>query len=266
MCRVFGCVAAEPVSIRHELLGAENPLIRQSEDHDSGWGMAVHARADGSEPQCVRFPQAAYADAEFVSATGMQGRIFNVHVRRATMGDLAMENTHPFCLGSYSLGHNGTILDGIRAPAGSTDSEAFFNLLMHDYDPGRPVDSLRRAVATAVLRSPFSGLNILFSDGERLFAYRLGMFDLHWLARPGQLLVSSEKLTDERWHSVQQDVLLVLDPADLEEPHAERLIGDDLVARAVVRKIDHAPHLRGVERGAAAAERARTAAAAAAAG
>jgi hypothetical protein len=29
MCRVFGCVAAEPVSIRHELLEAQNPLIQQ---------------------------------------------------------------------------------------------------------------------------------------------------------------------------------------------------------------------------------------------
>ena len=26
------------------------------------------------------------------------------------MGGLALENTHPFCLGSYSFGHNGTIL------------------------------------------------------------------------------------------------------------------------------------------------------------
>ena len=40
----------------------------------------------------------------------MRGRIFNVHVRRATMGGLTLENTHPFCLGSYSFGHNGTIL------------------------------------------------------------------------------------------------------------------------------------------------------------
>ena len=45
MCRVFGCVASEPVSIRRELLEAENPLIRQSEEHDSGWGMAVYERA-----------------------------------------------------------------------------------------------------------------------------------------------------------------------------------------------------------------------------
>ena len=65
MCRVFGCVASEPVSIRHELLEAENPLIRQSEDHDSGWGMAVYERADGAEPRLVRFPEAAYGDDEF---------------------------------------------------------------------------------------------------------------------------------------------------------------------------------------------------------
>ena len=57
------------------------------------------------------------------------------------------------------------------------------------------------------------------------------MFELHWLARPGQLLVASERVTDEPgWHSVQQDVLLTLDPKDLEEPHAERLLGDEIVA------------------------------------
>src|SRR4051794_40911154 len=96
MCRVFGCVAAEPISVRHDLLEAENPLIRQSEDHDSGWGMAVYKRADGEEPTCVRFPDAAHRDAEFLEAADLQGRIFNVHVRRATMGGLTPENTHPF--------------------------------------------------------------------------------------------------------------------------------------------------------------------------
>src|SRR5919107_121575 len=271
MCRVFGCVAAEPASIRHELIEAENPLIRQSEDHDSGWGMAVYERADGLDPRCVRFPQAAFADPDFLDATGITGRIFNMHVRRATMGGLALENTHPFCLGSYSLGHNGTILryprllehPSVTRPNGDTDSEAFFNFLMTIYDAGDPIGSLRRAIRTTVERSPFSGLNFLFSDGDRLFAYRLGLFDLHWLHRRGQLLVASEKVTDEQWHTVQQDVLLVLDPDDLEEPHAERLLGDELLADAEIRKIDAAPHLRGAERGAAAAERARTAAAAA---
>jgi predicted glutamine amidotransferase len=267
MCRVFGCVTAEPASIRHELIEAENPLIRQSEEHDSGWGMAVYERANGLDPRLVRFPEAAFADESFVEATELKGRIFNVHVRRATMGGLAPENTHPFCLGSYSLGHNGTILryprllehPHVTPPRGDTDSEAFFNFLMTIYDAGDPIGSLRHAIRTTVQRSPFSGLNFLFSDGDRLFAYRLGLFDLHWLHRPGQLLVASERVTGEQWHTVQQDVLLVLDPADLAEPHAERLIGDELLEQARVQKVDTQAHLRGEARGAAAAERARAA-------
>jgi predicted glutamine amidotransferase len=270
MCRVFGCVAAEPVSIRHELLEADNPLIRQSEEHDSGWGMAVYERPEGAEPRLVKFPEAAHEDDEFMAATDLRGRIFNVHVRRATMGELSLENTHPFCLGSYTLGHNGTILryprllaPGMRRPEGHTDSEHLFNLLMHDFDPGDPVACLRETMRRAIECSPVSGLNVLFSDGERLFAYRLGLFELHWLARPGQLLVASERVTREPgWHSVQQDVLLTLDPNDLEEPHAERLLGDEAVRRAEIQRVDLAPHLRGAERGAAAAERAQAAAAA----
>jgi predicted glutamine amidotransferase len=267
MCRVFGCVAAEPASIRSELIEADNPLIRQSEDHDSGWGMAVYQRADGLDPRCVRFAEAAFSDPDFLEATSLKGRIFNVHVRRATMGGLAPENTHPFCLGSYSFGHNGTILryprllehPSVQRPSGDTDSEAFFNFLMTIYDASDPIGSLRRAIRTTVERSPFSGLNFLFSDGDRLFAYRLGLFELHWLHRPGQLLVASERVTDEQWHTVQQDVLLVLDPDDLEEPHAERLIGDELLAQARVQKVDHQAHLRGEARGEVAAERAQAA-------
>jgi predicted glutamine amidotransferase len=186
------------------------------------------------------------------------------------MGSLCLENTHPFCLGSYTLGHNGTVLryprlltPAMRQPDGDTDSEHLFNLLMHDFDDGDPVACIRETMRRAVECSPVSGLNILFSDGEKLFAYRLGLFELHWLARPGQLLVASERVTDEHgWHSVQQDVLLTLDPNDLEEPHAERLLGDEALERAQIQKVDLTPHLRGEERGHAAAERAKAAAAA----
>jgi predicted glutamine amidotransferase len=263
MCRVFGCVASEPVSVRNELLEAENPMIRQAEEHDSGWGMAVYERPEGAEPRMVRFPHAAHVDGEFRESTELRGRIFNVHVRRATMGALTPENTHPFCLGSNSFGHNGTVLEfgrlleqGVAKPAGQTDSEHVFNLLMHRFDPADVIGSLRSTVRKVVDRSTFSGLNFLFSDGERLYAYRLGIFELHWLARPGQLLVASEKVTGEAWHTVRQDCLLVLDPDDVVEPHAERLLGDETVARASIRKFEEGTNLRGAERGAFAAERA----------
>jgi len=119
-------VAAEPVSLRRELLEAPNPLIRQSEHHDSGWGMAVYERVEGADPALIRIPEAAHAGRDFARATEATGRIFNVHVRRATVGGLALENTHPFTLGSLSFGHNGTVIDypllEIEDVAGDTDS------------------------------------------------------------------------------------------------------------------------------------------------
>ena len=112
----------------------------------------------------MRFPEAAHQDDAFVEATNMRGRLFNVHVRRATMGGLAPENTHPFCLGPYSFGHNGTIVrfpkllePGVPKPRGQTDSEHFFNFLMRDFDPGHARRCLRRAVREVIKRSPFSG-------------------------------------------------------------------------------------------------------------
>jgi glutamine amidotransferase len=242
---------------------APNPLVRQAERHDSGWGMSVYPRGEGEESTCMRFPVAASSTEEFEACASARGRIFSVHVRRATMGGLTPENTHPFCLGSYSFSHNGTILEyprllepGVRAPAGETDSEAFFSFLMLRFDPERAVETLRGAVQAVVDRTTFSGLNFLLSDGERLYAYRLGVFELHWLSRPGQLLVSSERLTDERWHDVRQDVLLVCDPNDPEEPHAERLIGDAAVTRARIDPLDEGSELSGRERGEFAAQRA----------
>jgi glutamine amidotransferase len=244
MCRVLGSVAAEPVSLRYELLEAANPLIRSQDGHDdSGWGMAAYKHAEGEEPICARFPADPRADED---AVGTRARLHNVHVRRATVGDLKPENTHPFCLGPYSFSHNGTIRNinryadpNVERPAGDTDSELLFRLVMHHLDLSDPTDGLRYAVQAIIERFPFSSLSFLFSDGEHLYAYRLGHCELHWISRPGQLLVASERLTeDETWHSVKQDVLLVLDPHDPEAPHAERLVGDDLLACADIRA-DH---------------------------
>ena len=51
--QAFGAAASAPVDISFELLEADNPLIRQSEQHDSGWGIAYYR--DG-EPTVERFP------------------------------------------------------------------------------------------------------------------------------------------------------------------------------------------------------------------
>jgi predicted glutamine amidotransferase len=266
---MLGCVSRERTSLRHELLDAERPLLRSGDVNDSGWGMAVYPNGDGDEPRCARFPEAAEASDEFSSAAEKQGCIVMAHVRKATVGGLTEENTHPFCLGEYSFCHNGTIgasdrllgLPDGAGPAGQTDSERLFHRLLREVDPARErvVEGLRRAVTAAALCGPLSAINFLFSDGEHLYAYRLGLFEMHWLAREGQILVATERMTDEAWHDVRQDVLLVLSPGD-DEPHAERLLGDEAFEKVRFDPFDDGSELRGEDRGRFAAERAATAA------
>jgi glutamine amidotransferase len=269
------------VDVSFELLGADNPLVRQSERHDSGWGIAHYA--DGL-PTVERFPHAAHADPDFHEAAKAVSELFMVHVRRATVGGLTLENTHPFRRGRYTYCHNGTILEHGKLrgladwkPRGDTDSEHFFALLMTLLDPGDVVGCLRRAVEAVCERCRFSALNFLFCDGQRLYAYRLGLLEMFWLARNLDLdadtrthyhlrlerphgehvvLVSSEKLTeDEPWGEFRQDELLICDSADPDHPRVERLLGD-LADRIEFVPFDHQGQLTGKARGDWAAGRA----------
>ena len=280
MCRLFGVAAAAPVDISFELLEAENPLIRQSERHDSGWGIASYS--DG-ELTVERFAVAAHADPDFPVAARAFSPLTMVHVRRATMGGLKLENTHPFSRGPYAYCHNGTILHPrelaplcAREPRGETDSERFFELLMTVLDPGDIAGSLRAAVEAVCDRCRFSALNLLFSDGRRLYAYRLGIYELFWLVRDLDLdadtdtrhhvhlerprgqhvaLAASERLTDEPWRPFGQDELLVCDPRDPDHPRAERLLGPGAEGIEFV-PLDSLEHLSGAARGEWAARRA----------
>lgn len=246
MCRLLGSVSREPVSLRNELVGSEAALTHDTNGGKHGWGMAVYKRAEGSSPTCFSFPDATDQDG-FDAAADTKGRIHMAHVRKATRGKLTETNTHPFCLGEYAFCHNGTLthhekllgLPSGRGPQGDTDSERFFHRLLRevDPDPERVVEGLRRAVMAVTKCGPISGANFLFSDGERLYAYRLGLFELHWLARPGQVVVSSHRVTDEHWHDVRQDVLLILNPRE-DEPHAERLVGDEVLATVSLNSFD----------------------------
>src|SRR4051794_28734750 len=281
MCRLFAAAARAPVDVSFELLRSDNSILRQSESHDSGWGSAYYS-PDG-EPDVRRFPEAAHADDGFDEVTSGESRLIMVHVRRATIGDLKLENSHPFSRGRYTYCHNGTILKASqlmpladREPRGDTDSERFFNLLMTGFDPDDVIGSLRRTVERVCDECRFSALNFLFCDGRRMYGYRFGVYRLFWLVQDTELdadtetnyhvhlerpkagrvvLISSETLDDRpAWNELGQDELLVCDPADAAHPVVQPLLGpraDD---------VDFVPldsgSLSGAERGRWAAERA----------
>src|SRR5215210_5476608 len=187
MCRLFGAAASAPVDVSFELLRSDNSVLRQSEEHDSGWGSAYYTNG---APAVRRFAHAAHADEGFDEVTSGRARLIMVHVRRATIGGLRLENTHPFSRGPYTYCHNGTIIKAAqleeladRPPAGDTDSERFFNMLMTGFDADDVTGSLRRAVEAVCDRCRFSALNFLFCDGRCLYAYRFGVYRLFRLAR-----------------------------------------------------------------------------------
>jgi len=113
MCRLYGFSATAPTRLECSLVSAQNALQVQS-DRDGrgrrnadGWGLA---RWKASTPQVVRSTLPAFADREFVhEAEATRSRVALAHVRAATVGDVLLENVHPFHHGPWAFAHNGTL-------------------------------------------------------------------------------------------------------------------------------------------------------------
>jgi len=217
MCRLYGFLATEPTRLECSLVEAQNALVVQS-DRDrrgrrnpDGWGIAEW---HSTLPYLTRNTYPAFADRRYVDvASTVTSHAVIAHVRAATVGKVAMENTHPFDHGPWAFAHNGTIpgiehvrtrLDlGLFAPAwGDTDSELVFRWILnrmgeYGLDPDRPADELQQildliedAVSELVRISMGAEveeaprLNFVISDGRHLVASRWGN-SLYWTFRRG---------------------------------------------------------------------------------
>jgi glutamine amidotransferase len=190
---------------------------------------------------------AAHADLDFVRAgRSARSRIVLAHVRDASVGRVALENTHPFVEGPWVFAHNGTVarygrsrtvrnalLAAIspprrRALVGETDSERCFQLFLSRLDlragHGRAtVEEVRTALAetVALVRAVadrgalHSTLNFLVSDGRLLCACRLGK-PLHVSTGAGAgriFAVASEPIGRSGWEVVPEGGFVGVDGA-----------------------------------------------------
>ena len=212
MCRLYGFRSNEPTKVECSLVHAQNALMVQSRadlqgfSNAHGWGIAVY---EDTVPHVERQAWAAYHGEHFRRAAA---RIFArdvlAHVRRATVGPPAIENTHPFVHGRWAMAHNGTVpgFKTLRAEMlaamtpehraairGVTDSEHVFRVIMsyHDRAPDQPLlDTVRLAVLQVIAWcraiNPWAriGLNLLLTDGQRLVGTRWGR-TLHYIHRRG---------------------------------------------------------------------------------
>lgn len=201
MCRLYGFHANEPTRVECSLIHAQNALMAQSVrdreglTHGHGWGVAGYP--DGI-PFVEKQAWAAYHGEQFKkTASRIYARTVIAHIRRATVGPPAIENTHPFEHGRWLFAHNGTVpnFDAVREPMlaamdplhrneihGTTDSEHIFRYLlsleMHEPEWGLREtlhEGLKQIVQWSKEADPEAriSLNVLWTDGDHLVGSRL---------------------------------------------------------------------------------------------
>lgn len=143
MCRLFGFRSIINSRMHSSLVGVKNALVHQSVEHPDGWGVAYYVLGS---PHVIKTVQTAVNDQIFHQVSGVvSSETVIAHLRRATVGEKNILNTHPFQFGNWVFAHNGNIAKFLTQreqlrqcvnPAlrpfilGQTDSEMIFYILL----------------------------------------------------------------------------------------------------------------------------------------
>ena len=185
MCQLLGMNCNVPTDIVFSLTGFQQRGGR-TDDHGDGWGIAFY---EGKGCRLFLDPIAAVHSqvADFVRGYPIRSLNVVAHIRKASRGPVALDNTHPFMRelwGRYWIfAHNGTLenynpASGYRyRPVGSTDSEAAFCNLLEGLwrrfgNEAPDYDVLTMEIAAWADRlAEFGAFNFLLCNGERMFAH-----------------------------------------------------------------------------------------------
>ncbi len=167
------------------LLEAPDSLAEQSRREPDGTGLGSF---DGrGQPEISKQPLAAFEDEQFAQeAREVQSRTFIAHVRYASNGGVAPQNTHPFEQAGRIFAHNGVIGDvpglerelgpaGMAAVQGETDSERFFALITRETgreNGGDITEGITRAATWIAEHLPVFALNLVLITASDLWALR----------------------------------------------------------------------------------------------
>jgi glutamine amidotransferase len=189
MCELFAVSASSAVDVRislHELALHGGETGR----HADGWGIAFLQDRDVAlfrEPSAAgRSPWIAYLETHPIRTTAVVA-----HIRHATRGTIALENTQPFSRELWGrvhvFAHNGDLGDSLNRsipaaarhrPIGETDSEVAFCLLMQRLaaavDPMSEdaVDVIFRLFATFAREMREKGpANIIYASNDQLLVH-----------------------------------------------------------------------------------------------
>jgi glutamine amidotransferase len=195
MCQLLGMNCNVPTDICFSFEGFH---VRGglTDHHRDGWGIAFFegrgCRVFLDSKATIESPVA-----DFVRRYPIHSTNVIAHIRKATQGRVAVENSHPFqreLWGRYWIfAHNGNledyrpVLSDRYRPVGETDSERAFchilDSLCQAFPEGRPgdeaiFDELRRLTPEI---EQYGAFNYLLSDGDALYAHC--STNLHFITR-----------------------------------------------------------------------------------
>ena len=181
MCQLLGMNANVPTDVMFSFTG----LAQRADEHKDGFGIAFFE--DRGLRTFVDDKSArASPVAELVSHFPIKSDNVIAHIRKATQGRVALENTHPFVRelwGRYWVfAHNGDLrgfaprLHAAFRPVGDTDSERAFCWLMQELAKAHAaVPDVAELTLTLreLLPKPAShgAFNLLLSNGQALWAH-----------------------------------------------------------------------------------------------
>ena len=181
MCQLLGMNANTPTDVIFSFTG----LATRAAEHKDGFGIAFFE--DRGLRHFVDAKSARESPvAELIKRWPIRSEVVVAHIRKATQGRVALENTHPFVRelwGRYWVfAHNGDLKDfhprlhGAFRPVGDTDSERVFCWLMqelakaHAGVPG--VDELTRTLRELLpVPARHGTFNLLLGNGQALWAH-----------------------------------------------------------------------------------------------
>jgi glutamine amidotransferase len=236
MCQLLGMNCNVPTDICFSFQGFSARGGR-TDVHADGWGIAFF-EGRGCRVFIDSHPATTSPVAELVRRYAIKSLNVIAHIRKATQGEVALENTHPFVRelwGRYWVfAHNGNLEGGVpRAgdvyvPVGSTDSEAAFCAILETLRAASPgakpplaelVATLAGATARLARRGPF---NYLLSDGEHLFAHCATR--LHYVVRQAPFaaahLVDHDVTVDFRELTTSRDRVAIVATTPLTDNEA----------------------------------------------
>ncbi|SUB23779.1 class II glutamine amidotransferase [Avibacterium avium] len=225
MCQLLGMNCNTPTDIVFSFEGFRR-RAGLTDSHSDGFGIAFF---EGKGVRIFRDNQAGHSSPIADCVKQYHIKSFNViaHIRKATQGEVTIENTHPFIREiwgeNWVFAHNGNLTsfpdmsESFCQPIGSTDSEAAFCYMAEQLKNRfrkKPTEEQIFQVIQEITKELAQGgtLNFILSNGEWMIAHC--STNLHYITRKAPFgtaqRIDDDGVIDFRQHTTEKDKVTII--------------------------------------------------------